>query len=65
MKLGLAKDFSLSADDRRVKTQGIRIVVIGESGSGKERAENRCWSIGSSIKDLGNKDTDKRDKRSY
>ena len=39
MELKLAEDFSLSTDDQRVKTQGIRIAVIGESGSGKS------WTI--------------------
>lgn len=35
MEFKLSDNFTLNTEDARIKTQGIRIAVIGESGSGK------------------------------
>jgi ABC-type oligopeptide transport system ATPase subunit len=39
MKLKLSDDFIIDTDDERVQKQGLRIAIIGESGSGKS------WTI--------------------
>ena len=39
MKLQLSNSIIVDTDDARVKNQGLRIAVIGESGSGKS------WTI--------------------